>query len=106
MKDKKVIWITGASTGIGKATALKFASKGWSVAISARRNNLLDELCHLDSNIYSFPLDVTNEDDCKKTFDKIIEKFGNIDLCIFATGLHDPESEKVFNSKIIRKLWR
>ncbi len=104
MTDKKVIWITGASTGIGKATALKFASKGWSVAASARRKNLLDELSLLNSNIHSFPLDVTNEEDCKKTFDKIIEKFKNIDLCIFSTGIHDPESEKVFNAKIIRKI--
>ena len=83
MTDKKVIWITGASTGIGKATALKFASKGWSVAASARRKNLLDELSLLNSNIHSFPLDVTNEEDCKKTFDKIIEKFKNIDLYFF-----------------------
>ena len=104
MKNNKTIWITGASTGIGKATALKFASKGWSVAVSARRSDLLDELCRLDSNIYSFPLDVTNEEDCEKTSKKIIEKFGNIDLCILSTGIHDPNSEKEFNSKTIRKI--
>ena len=34
--SKKTIWITGGSTGIGKALAIKFASKGWNVAISAR----------------------------------------------------------------------
>ncbi len=104
MKNKKIVWITGASTGIGKATALKFASKGWTVAVSARRNDLLDELCLLNSNIFSFPLDVTIEEDCKKTFEKIIEKFGDIDLCIFSTGIHDPDSEKEFNSKTIRKI--
>tara|TARA_X000000368_G_scaffold37158_1_gene27108 strand:+ start:409 stop:1173 length:765 start_codon:yes stop_codon:yes gene_type:complete len=104
MIDKKVIWITGASTGIGKATALKFASKGWTVAVSARSKDLLDKMSEMNSNIYSFPLDVTNEDDCKKTSEKIIEKFGNIDLCIFSTGIHDPDSEKEFNSKTIRKI--
>jgi len=36
----KVIWITGASSGIGKALAIKFAQEGWKVAISARRENL------------------------------------------------------------------
>ena len=41
--NKKTIWITGGSTGIGKALAVKFASKGWNVAISARRENLLKE---------------------------------------------------------------
>ena len=35
MEDKKVIWITGASTGIGRALAIKFAEKGWIVAASA-----------------------------------------------------------------------
>ena len=37
----KNIWITGASSGIGKALAIKFATEGWHVAASARRENLL-----------------------------------------------------------------
>ena len=41
--NKKTIWITGGSTGIGKALAIKFATEGWNVAISARRENLLKE---------------------------------------------------------------
>ena len=40
----KVIWITGASSGIGKALAIKFSNEGWQVAASARRENLLKEL--------------------------------------------------------------
>ena len=42
--NKKTIWITGGSTGIGKALAIKFANEGWNVAISARRENLLREI--------------------------------------------------------------
>ena len=42
--SNKVIWITGASTGIGKALALKFSKNGWIVAISARRKELLEEI--------------------------------------------------------------
>ena len=42
---RKKIWITGASSGIGKELALKFADKGWNVAVSARRKNLLEKLC-------------------------------------------------------------
>ena len=38
------VWITGASSGIGKALAIKFANEGWQVAASARRENLLQEL--------------------------------------------------------------
>ena len=68
MNEKKVIWITGASSGIGKALALKFANEGWIVAASARRENLLQDLNKENSNIHSFPLDVTNIDQCKSVF--------------------------------------
>ena len=49
MKNK-VIWITGASSGIGKALAIKFANKGWKVAASARRENLLNEILEKSPN--------------------------------------------------------
>ena len=42
--SNKVIWITGGSSGIGKALAYKFANEGWQVAISARREELLTEI--------------------------------------------------------------
>jgi len=104
MTDKKVIWITGASSGIGKALALKFAQEGWSVAASARRENLLQELNKKNHNIYSFPLDVTNPDQCKKVFEEIKKKFNSIEISIFGTGIHDPNSEKRFNLEKIREI--
>ena len=42
--NQKKIWITGASSGIGKALAQKFASEGWKVAVSARRKEILNEM--------------------------------------------------------------
>ena len=104
MKDKKVIWITGASSGIGRALAIKFANEGWLVAASARRENLLLDLNKINENIYSFPLDVTNIDQCKNVFKNIIEKFTDIEISIFGTGIHDPKSEKEFNLEKIRKI--
>ena len=104
MEDKKVIWITGASTGIGKALALKFAKNDWIVAASARRENLLNELNKENGNIHPFPLDVTNTDQCKTVFENILEKFKNIEICVFSTGIHDPQSEKRFNLEKIRKI--
>ena len=104
MVDKKIIWITGASSGIGKALAIKFAENNWIVAASARRENLLDELKLINENIHSFPLDVTEIDKCKLTSKKIIERFGNIDICVFGTGMHDPKSEKKFNLEKIREI--
>ncbi len=104
MTEKKIIWITGASSGIGKALAIKFAEKGWTVAASARRENLLDELNKINSNIYSFPLDVTEIENCKLVANKIIERFNGLDICVFGTGMHDPKSEKKFNLSKIREI--
>jgi len=100
----KNIWITGASSGIGKALAIKFANEGWKVAASARRENLLKELNQENENIHPFPLDVTNIDQCKTVFGNIIEKFKNIEISIFGTGIHDPKSEKKFNLDKIREI--
>ena len=104
MNDKKVIWITGASSGIGKALSIKFAQEGWIVAASARREGLLQELTKIDQNIHSFPLDVTNPEQCKKVFEDIKNKFNNIEISIFGTGIHDPNSEKKFNLEKIREI--
>ena len=104
MEDKKVIWITGASSGIGRSLAIKFAKEGWIVAASARRENLLKELHNENENIYSYPLDVTDIEECKNVFKDIVEKFKNIEISIFGTGIHDPKSEKSFNLEKIRKI--
>ena len=101
--DKK-IWITGASSGIGRSLAIKFANEGWKVAASARRENLLKELSNKYPNIESFPLDVTDINKCNSVFKEIIEKFENIEICVFGTGIHDPESEKEFNLDKIKKI--
>jgi len=100
----KKIWITGASSGIGRALAIKFADEGWQVAASARRENLLQDLNKIHSNIHSFPLDVKDESSAASVFHNIIEKLETIDICVFCTGIHDPEAEKKLNSKKIREI--
>ena len=104
MESKKVIWITGASSGIGKALAIKFAQEGWIVAASARRSDLLNELQKDYHSIYPFPLDVTNIEQCKSVFNNIREQFKDIEICVFGTGMHDPKSEKKFNLEKIRQI--
>jgi len=47
MKKNNVIWISGASTGIGRSTSIKFISKGWIVTASARNQDKLDILLKL-----------------------------------------------------------
>ena len=103
LENQKKIWITGASSGIGKALALKFAKENWHVAVSARRKELLDELAQ-NKNISSFPMDVTNEDLVKITFSNILNKFKELDLCVFCSGAYDPKLEKEINKEQIKKI--
>ena len=92
-ENQKKIWITGASSGIGKAVAEKFASKGWKVAVSARRKEILDNMAQ-DQNISSFPLDLTNRDQINNVFKNILNEFGNLDLCLFSSGTYEPKDEQ------------
>ena len=97
-ENQKKIWITGASSGIGKALAEKFSLEGWKVAISARRKEILDEMAEKE-NIFSYPLDVTNQNQIKDVFSKIINDFGDLDLCVFSSGTYDPKLEQEINIK-------
>ena len=101
-ENQKKIWITGASTGIGKAAAEKFSKEGWKVAISARREELLKNIAQ-DNNIFDYPLDVTNEKKVDEVFKKILEDFKNLDLCIFGAGTYEPKLEKEISQEQIRK---
>jgi len=103
---KKTIWITGGSTGIGKALAIKFANEGWNVAISARRESLLKELSDKYQNITSFPLDVTEKENCQNVFSQIKEKYNEIDFCFFSTGTWDPKKEKDIDLEQIENVFK
>ena len=98
---EKKIWITGASSGIGRAVAEKFAKEGWKVAISARRKEILDEMAK-NPNIFSFPLDVTKEDQVNEVFSKIMENFKYLDICFFCSGTYNPKYEQKIDTKKIK----
>jgi short-subunit dehydrogenase len=104
--NKKTIWITGGSTGIGKALAIKFASKGWNVAVSARREELLNELSDQYENISAFPLDVTDKQKCAEVFDQIKKKYEDIDICFFSTGTWNPKKEKEIDLEQIEEVFK
>jgi short-subunit dehydrogenase len=96
--NQKKIWITGASSGIGKALAERFALEGWKVAVSARRKEILDDMAN-NENISSYPLDVINQDQVNNISSKIINDFGGLDLCVFSSGTYDPKLEQEINVK-------
>ena len=101
--NRKKIWITGASSGIGKSVAEKFAQNNWIVAASARRENVLKEMSS-NSNIYPFACDVTNKTQIENTFKKIIAQFGEIDICLFCSGTYDPKHEQSIDTEKIKNV--
>jgi len=59
----KTIWITGASSGLGRALAIKLAANGHRIIASARTAAALEQLA-LDSNIVAVPCDISAEHEC------------------------------------------
>ncbi|TFK85614.1 short-chain dehydrogenase/reductase SDR [Polyporus arcularius HHB13444] len=90
MSDQKVAIITGASSGIGRATSLALSKAGWTLALFARRANQLQEtreLCSDPSKVLLVDGDVSNEDDVLKLFRLTIETFGRLDMLFNNAGI-------------------
>jgi NAD(P)-dependent dehydrogenase (short-subunit alcohol dehydrogenase family) len=90
MQDK-VALITGASSGIGKATAIKFASEGAQVALVARRGDQLAEVVKTiqasGGAAQAIVADVTKEADIERAVRETVEAFGGIDVLVNAAGI-------------------
>ncbi len=86
----KVVWITGASSGIGRALALAFGASGATVAVSARRQELLDVLVtEIEANggkARAFGCDVTAEKQLASCVRDIVDAFGRLDVAIANAG--------------------
>lgn len=87
--QRKVVVITGASSGIGKALAEKFAEKGFNLVLAARRIDRLEALKEKLSKVDVLPVktDVTSPEDCKNLIDQAVSKFGKIDVLINNAGI-------------------
>jgi len=80
--------ITGASTGVGRATALRFAGEGYSVCALARSVDKLDELAmEAAGRIVPYPTDVSDSKQVERTFAKILEDHGRIDVLVNNAGV-------------------
>ncbi len=90
--NNKIIFITGASSGIGKATATKFAELGANILICARRTekvqSLADELQkQFNIKAFSFQLDVRNQKEVESALNKIPNEWKNISVLVNNAGL-------------------
>lgn len=107
MKDKVVV-ITGASSGIGKALALEFAQRNATIVLAARNieklNKLMEVLKSFGVDAIAVQTDVTNEADCKNLINKTIEQYGRINVLINNAGISMRALFDEVDLDVIRKL--
>ena len=88
--SNKVVLITGASSGIGKDSAIKFAGEGAKVALVSRSKEKLEavanEIKQFNQDVLVIPTDVSSKEQVKNAVNKTIEKFGQIDVLFNNAG--------------------
>ena len=93
--NNQVALIIGASSGIGRATAVQFAHQGAQVMASARREgrlkDLREELTQIGRAIEIFPADASDSLAMQKLAEQTLERFGKIDLLVYAAGTNTPD---------------
>ena len=103
----KIVWITGASQGIGRALALEMAANGAFVIASARSQekleSLVEEAEHLPGTIASYPVDVTDEPAVHDTIVAIHRDFGRIDQAVLNAGTFIPMNGAHFKAQVMKE---
>ena len=96
----KLVWITGASSGIGREIAKQLAVQGVQVAASARN---AEKLSDLGTNVRPYPCDVTDQASVADTFAKIEREVGPVDLALFCAGTFTPVQVDKFDPLVFQK---
>jgi short-subunit dehydrogenase len=94
----RTAWITGASSGIGRALAIALAERGVKVAASARSADKLAELAATHTGIAPFPLDVTDLAAVRQVAESIAATLGGLDLAVFGAGIFEAMSARNFSA--------
>lgn len=106
-KDKVVI-VTGASSGIGKATALEFARHGSRVVLAARSGELLAavvrEIKDSGGEAVFHVTDVTSEEDCRRLVEKAVEVYGTVHILVNNAGLSMRASFDEADLNVLKRL--
>ncbi len=104
----KVVIITGASSGIGKALAYEFSLQGYKVVLGARDYSSLvkisEDIKRLGRDVVVAQTDVSNEIDCKNLIQTAIDKYGKIDVLINNAGISMRALFENTDLEVIRKL--
>ena len=94
-----VAWVTGASSGIGRALARRLARQGYRVVVTARRGEALAELATADAGIIARAGDVTDRDAMRALVAEIEQAEGPVALAVLNAGTYDPEERRRFDAE-------
>ncbi|MCH1613665.1 MAG: SDR family NAD(P)-dependent oxidoreductase, partial [Flavobacteriales bacterium] len=101
----KTVWITGASSGIGKALALKINNLGANVVLSSRNKKELENVAkQCKGEPYILPLDLENPDTFEKATQLVVKKYETIDLLINNGGISQRSEASQTTLDVDRKL--
>jgi len=104
----KVVWITGASSGIGEALTAAFAKQGAKVVISARRTEELQRVKNTlqlaDENVLILPLDLADTSKANELAQQVISRFGRIDILVNNGGISQRSLTKETPLEIDRRI--
>jgi short-subunit dehydrogenase len=102
----KTAWITGSSSGIGRALAKRLVKDGYRVAVSARNADSLASLAaEHPGQIIAFPLDVTDGEAVGRVAEDVTTAMGPLDLAIFAAGSYTRDYAADFNVERTRQMF-
>lgn len=93
----RVVWLVGASTGIGAATAKALHSRGARVVVSARGETALGALCSAHPGMEGMPLDSTNPAAVQEACNAVVARWGHLDLVLYCAGHYQPMSSLAFD---------
>jgi NADP-dependent 3-hydroxy acid dehydrogenase YdfG len=92
---KRVAWVTGGGSGIGEAGAEALAADGWTVVVSGRRKDALDQvvanITKKGGKAEALPLDVSKKEDVNTAAEQILGRHGRIDLLVNSAGINVPK---------------
>ncbi len=88
----KSILITGASSGIGYATAIEFLNAGWTVGLLARRADVLEDIANQYDTAIPLPADITNETEVSAAFAAFSKRAGRLDAMFNNAGISGPQA--------------